>query len=565
MQNKQDISGTPEWKARSAYASIAVCDSARTSAIISPSLRRVAVRHYALKTLVFLLPFLFLSSSFAFAQGEDAEEVLIDNFESGDLGWAPVDPGWVDFEIVDNPAPDAVNGSGKVLKVTRHAGTATYAGVILRNRPELTFGALQGQYRFGHVKVLKTAGSTVAFKLEKNGNDGSYTASGSYAPSGQWQELTFDFGGAAGTNYDDFFIMPDQTENPAQNIEVYLDDIVMKTDPNVGETGPIELPGTFRLLWADEFNGDSYDPDIWSPQVRGDGFGNNELQYYTGLERNIFTDGENLILKVYKEPYQNRNYTSGKLWGQNKKPFKYGRVEVRFKLPAGRGTWPAIWMMPQNSVYGGWPNSGEIDIMEFVGYQPSTIYGTVHRGAGSGGNGNGSNISIAGKTGEFHVIRIDWEPGYIKWYLNDQLFHTYNNGFAGPAQWPFDQEFYVILNFAVGGDWGGAQGVDDSIWPQEFLIDYVRVYQKSEEGTSLVPPFGDSPFTVLQRSDNELEASASMVHPATLAIYSLTGQKQFSQTVTGEKTPVNISALPKGIYIVTLKDGIYAFSKKIIK
>jgi beta-glucanase (GH16 family) len=242
-------------------------------------------------------------------------------------------------------------------------------------------------------------------------------------------------------------------------------------------------------------------------------------------------------------------------------------VEARFKLPKGRGTWPAIWMMPQSSVYGGWPNSGEIDVMEFVGYQPSTVHGTVHRQAGSGGSGNGSNTSIAGQTDDFHVIRIDWEPGYIKWYLNDQLFHTYNNGFTGSAQWPFDQDFYVILNFAVGGNWGGAQGVDDSIWPQEFIIDYVRVYQKVEGGeTNLDPlPAKENPFVVSRFSKNELKITSSSRTTAKGAIYSLTGQLQTIQMIAPGETQVNLTGLPEGIYILTLSDSTQVYSQKFVK
>ena len=291
------------------------------------------------------------------------------------------------------------------------------------------------------------------------------------------------------------------------------------------------------------------------------------MQYYTGLERNIFIRDGHLVLKVYKESYQNRNYTSGKLWSQNKKYFKYGRVEARFQLPKGRGTWPAIWMMPQSSVYGGWPNSGEIDVMEFVGYQPSTIHGTVHRQAGSGGSGNGSNTSIAGQTDDFHVIRIDWEPGYIKWYLNDQLFHTYNNGFSGSAQWPFDHDFYVILNFAVGGDWGGAQGVDDSIWPQEFIIDYVRVYQKVEGGESDLDPLPvkEKPFTVFRLSKDELKISSSSRMTAKGAIYSLTGQLQTTQAILPGETQINLTGLPEGVYVLTLSDNTTVYSQKFVK
>jgi beta-glucanase (GH16 family) len=245
----------------------------------------------------------------------------------------------------------------------------------------------------------------------------------------------------------------------------------------------IELPGTFQLVWSDEFDGpdgSGLNPDKWTYETGNgaNGWGNQELEYYTNRTDNVFIRNGFLIIKAIKEQYQGFDYTSGRFVSRNKGDWKYGRVEARFKLPKGCGVWPAIWMMPTKSEYGRWPHSGEIDIMEFVGYEAEKIYGTVHRTAGSGGNGDGNNINITGKADDFHVIRVDWEPGYIKWYLNDQLFHTYNNAYTGNAQWPFDREFYCILNFAVGGQWGGAQGIDETIWPQEFLIDYVRVYQK---------------------------------------------------------------------------------------
>ncbi|MDR2690694.1 MAG: family 16 glycosylhydrolase [Dysgonamonadaceae bacterium] len=427
-----------------------------------------------MKTISFLL--LLLASSFVFTSPAQ-EDVVIDDFESGDKGWSSVE--WADFEIVDNPCKDAVNSSNKVMQITRHKGTNNWAGIILRDKEELTFGSFPGQYRYIHVKVLKTTNGDVGFKLEKDAGIAPHEESKTYSPSEAWQEIVFDMEDAAGATYDDYFIMPDRTNNLSEDITIYIDDIVLKPDPDADEREIEELPGTFEPVWVDEFNG-SYDPAIWSPQViDGNDLGNGELQYYTGLPKNIFTRDGNLVLKAYKEDsvYEWRNYTSGKLWSQNKKTVKYGRVEARFKLPKGRGTWPAIWMMPQDDAYGVWPNSGEIDIMEFVGYEIDKVYGTVHRGAGSGSNGAGNYTSI-GNTDEFHVVRIDWEPGYIKWYLDGRHFHTYYNINKGSNQWPFDREFYVILNFAVGGNWGGAGGVDDAIWPQEFLIDYVRVYQK---------------------------------------------------------------------------------------
>ncbi|GAB1415982.1 hypothetical protein MASR2M117_13880 [Paludibacter sp.] len=505
---------------------------------------------------------IFLTAISSFAQNS----ILIDNFENGNKGWQPINDGWVDFEIVNNPKQNSLNSSAKVMKVTRHAGTADWAGIILRDQVNLTLGSLPGQYRFASVKFLKETSGNVTFKFEKNGDKGSFSSTKDYPNSAnEWKEIIFDLAGAAGATYDDYFIMPDQISNLQQDIVVYIDDIVLKTDPNatVGNN-EIELPGTYQLVWADEFNGNTYDKSIWKPQISGGGFGNNEKQYYTGTDKNIFTRDGNLVLKAYKETYQNHAYTSGKIWSQSLKYFKYGRVEARFKLPQGRGTWPAIWMMPQSSVYGGWPKSGELDIMEFVGYDPSKIHGTVHREAGYGGNGNGNSINIQGKINDYHIIRIDWEPGYIKWYLNDVLFHTYNNAFSGYVQWPFDQNFYVILNFAVGGDWGGAMGIDDSIWPQEFLIDYVRVYQKREESAGVVQN-NESIFKVMKLSNDAIKVLSTSHLPYNMYLYSITGKNYMIQNDLQKNYLINISNLPNGVYLITLMNGEQTYSEKIIK
>jgi beta-glucanase (GH16 family) len=327
-----------------------------------------------------------------------------------------------------------------------------------------------------------------------------------------------------------------------------------------GQTPDPELPGEFQLVWADEFDGASYDATIWSPQISGGGFGNHELQYYTGNAKNIFTRDGCLILKAIKETYQNHAYTSGKLWSMSKKYFKYGRIETRFRLPAGRGTWPAIWMMPQSSVYGGWPNSGEIDVMEFVGYQPNRIFGTVHRGAGSGGNGSGNSLTVENAS-EFHRIRLDWEPGYIKWYLDGRLLHTYNNAYSGSAQWPFDQNFYLILNFAVGGDWGGAQGVDDAIFPEEFMIDYVRVYQKSAPNAAEAPD-ATSAFGI-HRTGNSMLVTSPNTDAFNVVIYSLSGQKLLEKTDT-KTAEIDISSISDPVFIVNVSDSLSSYSEKMM-
>lgn len=245
------------------------------------------------------------------------------------------------------------------------------------------------------------------------------------------------------------------------------------------------LEGGWVSVWADEFYGDTIDTSKWNITNSGGGFGNNELQYYSPNNVEII-DGK-LVITARKETYSGHSYTSAKLTSLNKGDFKYGRIQVRAKLPTGRGTWPAIWMMPSENMYGGWPNSGEIDIMEYVGYTPNYVHSTIHTTKGNGMNGQqiGYDMNIADPDERFYTYEIIWEPGYIQAYVEGVPYDNpfiyvpeFNQNIPYQYTFPFDQYFYLILNFAIGGNWGGVQGVDDSIFPQQLEIDYVRVYQK---------------------------------------------------------------------------------------
>ena len=245
---------------------------------------------------------------------------------------------------------------------------------------------------------------------------------------------------------------------------------------------------TGKLLWAEEFDYDGLpDPGKWSYDV-GDGcprlcgWGNNELQYYTAENlRNARVEGGKLIIEAHREPYQGRQYTSARLITKNKGDWKYGRIEIRAKLPYGRGTWPAIWMLPTMEIDDfSWPLDGEIDIMEHVGYNQGTVYGTIHTQAYNGmiGTQKVDSIRVDDAHEAFHVYRIDWTPQKIEWYVDDEKYHTITKDGDEKAKWPFDRPFYLVMNLAVGGNWGGKYGIDDSAWPQRLAIDYVRVYQK---------------------------------------------------------------------------------------
>ena len=246
--------------------------------------------------------------------------------------------------------------------------------------------------------------------------------------------------------------------------------------------------GERTLVWSDEFD-ESGSPDSsrWSYDL-GDGcpdicgWGNNELQYYTQRPENIRVEDGKLIIEAHKEPFEGRDYTSARLVSREKGDWKYGYVETRAKLPQGTGVWPAIWMLPTDWEYGGWPASGEIDIMEHVGYNPDLIYGTVHTKAFNHGIGTqkGDSIQVAGLPDQFHTYAIDWSPERINFLVDEEVYHTFENEGSGFEAWPFDQAFHLLMNVAVGGNWGGAKGVDESIWPQRMEVDYVRVYQYSK-------------------------------------------------------------------------------------
>ena len=240
-----------------------------------------------------------------------------------------------------------------------------------------------------------------------------------------------------------------------------------------------------KLLWADEFEKEGapdtsrwgYDLGDGCPDICG--WGNNELQYYTQRAENVRVEDGKLIIEALREPYQGKEYTSARMVSRQKGDWKYGYIEARAKLPQGTGVWPAIWMLPTDWAYGGWPASGEIDIMEHVGYHPDIVYGTVHTQAFNHGIGTqkGDSIAVEDVHQQFHVYAIDWSPEKIDFIVDGEPYHTFKNEGTGFEAWPFDKPFHLLINLAVGGNWGGAQGVDEEIWPQRLEVDYVRVYQ----------------------------------------------------------------------------------------
>ncbi len=240
-------------------------------------------------------------------------------------------------------------------------------------------------------------------------------------------------------------------------------------------------PLTYQLVWSDEFGKDGLpDTTKWGYDVGGGGWGNNELQYYTNARsENARVSGGNLIIEVRKENFSGRNYTSARLLTKNKAKWTYGKFEIRAKLPRGRGTWPAIWTLAATNPLV-WPDDGELDIMEEVGHDPNMIHGTAHNKSFNGANGKqkGGSVLIKDAQDSFHVYSMEWTDTQVTWFVDGNFYFTYNNPNAGNDSWPYNKDFFLILNVAIGGNWAGQQGIDDTVFPQSMLVDYVRVYQK---------------------------------------------------------------------------------------
>jgi hypothetical protein len=247
-----------------------------------------------------------------------------------------------------------------------------------------------------------------------------------------------------------------------------------------GYTTPLSYPG-YSLVWDEEFSGTSINPNEWNFEIGNGsgGWGNNELEYYTNSTNNAFVSNGHLIIEARNELTNGFNYSSARLTTQNKKTFTYGRVDIRAKLPRGKGLWPALWMLGDNINSVGWPASGEIDIMELLGQDSTKVYGTLHYGATgatheSKGNQyilNGSNFSS-----QFHVFSMDWKQDSVKLYVDNNLFLSVHKTDLGSTAYPFNNPFFFIFNVAVGGNFpGNPDGT--TTFPQRMIVDYIRVFQ----------------------------------------------------------------------------------------
>ncbi len=259
-----------------------------------------------------------------------------------------------------------------------------------------------------------------------------------------------------------------------------------------GSSGTSTTPaptGQWTLTWSDEFSGASNslpDSSKWNIVVGGNGFGNNELEYYTNRAVNAHVDSGNLVITAIAEQYTGtdgvtRAYTSARLNTLQKFTQKYGKFEARIKLPKGQGMWPAFWLLGDNSETAGWPQCGEIDIMENIGSSMSTVYGTLHGPGYSGSSGPSASYALPSSqqfSDDFHVFSVEWEPNVVRFYVDGNLYKTRTpSDLPAGTQWVFDHPFYIIVNLAVGGNWPGSPDATTQ-FPQSMLVDYVRVYSR---------------------------------------------------------------------------------------
>jgi len=235
-----------------------------------------------------------------------------------------------------------------------------------------------------------------------------------------------------------------------------------------------------KLIWRDEFSVNGLpDSTKWNYDVGGHGWGNNELQYYTSKNtRNARVEKGFLIIEAHKEQIGDNQYSSARLVTKGKGDWTYGRIEVRAKLPKGVGTWPAIWMLASTPKIT-WPDDGEIDIMEHVGYNQGTIHASTHtkKYFHSIGTQKTGTVSVPDCSEKFHVYALEWNKETITMFVDNKPYFKFKNEHSGNDAWPFDKPFHLLLNIAVGGSWGGQKGVDEKVYPQQMIVDYVRVYQ----------------------------------------------------------------------------------------
>jgi beta-glucanase (GH16 family) len=284
---------------------------------------------------------------------------------------------------------------------------------------------------------------------------------------------------------EDFFVTLSNPVNcvlATENYRAYIlnDDSRIRIAETGNNTSPTSYPG-LSLAWADEFNGSSLDLTSWNFD-KGDGcpnlcgWGNNELEFYTENENLYFQEGK-MVIEARLESRGGKSYTSTRLNSQNKRSFRFGRIDIRAKVPRGRGVWPAFWMLGNNITTVGWPRCGEMDIMELLGQEPNKVYSTIHFGPGPGSiQISRSLTATAPFSDDFHLYSLVWQTDRLRFMVDNQVISEVTKADLGANNYPFNDPFYFILNVAVGGNWPGSPDATTR-FPQWLMVDYIRVFQ----------------------------------------------------------------------------------------
>ena len=321
---------------------------------------------------------------------------------------------------------------------------------------------------------------------------------------------------------------------------------------------------SWELVWSDEFNATNLDESSWTREVGwNDGWGNNELQYYTNRDVNSFLENGHLVIQAINENFGGRQYTSARLITQNKRFFKYGKIEASIKLPYGQGLWPAFWLLGQNFSSVGWPACGEIDIMELIGGQnrDNTSYGTAHW------DNNGQHAEYSGHytlssgifADDFHLFSITWDSQEIKWYVDGILFHVIN--ITPQPLIEFHQDFFFILNVAVGGNWPGPPDAS-TVFPQRMEVDYVRVYKKATDVKD--ESYNPVQFDLLQNYPNPFNPETNITYSlpsdshVTINLYNALGEKVTElvneiKQIGLHEVVFSANNIPSGIYFYNIQ------------
>lgn len=330
-----------------------------------------------------------------------------------------------------------------------------------------------------------------------------------------------------------------------------------------------------QLIWADEFNGNGVpDPMNWSYDIGNTGWGNNEIQNYTSQTWNVRQDSGLLIIEARKS---GTIWTSGRIITHNKFNFTHGRIVFRAKLPSGSGTWPALWMLGESFTTIGWPACGEVDVMEHVGKNPGYVHSALHTTSSSGNTVNTSSLFVTNVFSQFHEYQANWTAEKIEFSVDGNLFYTYNPPVKNAATWPFDNPFFLIMNIAMGGNWGSdpqyetnglKNGIDPTLTLARMEIDYVRVYVPTASVEEFPPTDENEAWKNVLFSPNPSNGQFQLKVPAGKPvkgiIYNLTGIDVFHFQTQNDTNTIDISFLPKGLYYMSLTLAGETRTKKLI-